>query len=220
MQQIDLTHTITTGLDVYPGDTPPHICQVDDLINGVTNSNRIEMGMHTGTHIDAPLHMIENGKKIPDYQVQKFHGRGVLIDARGHSQIHESLLENINLQPGDIVLVDTGHHKLFGKPEYYQSWPEVTEAFAQKIAASKVSLLGVDTPSPDPINPVIPNSQNHPFPIHKILLTNEVLIIENITNLAPLHSQDPSTPTEFTVTALPAKFDTEAAPTRVMATII
>ena len=65
-----------------------------------------------------------------------------------------------------------------------------------------IKIIGIDSPSPD----------RSPYEIHKLLMKNDILIIENLTNLAELTSHE-----EFDVIALPTKFDTEAAPVRVVA---
>ena len=98
----------------------------------------------------------------------------------------------------------TGFSNKFGVPEYYESYPEITAAFASKMVELGVSIVGMDTPSPD----------RPPFVIHKLLLGNDVLLIENLTNLESLLEH-----VQFTVAALPAKFDAEAAPVRVVAQI-
>ncbi|MBV8520932.1 MAG: cyclase family protein [Acetobacteraceae bacterium] len=51
-------------------------------------------GMHVGTYMDAPLHMIEDGARISDIPVGKFFGRGRLVDARGQAQVIPDLLTN------------------------------------------------------------------------------------------------------------------------------
>src|SRR3989344_89535 len=70
-----------------------------------------------------------------------------------------------------------------------------------KAAELQVNLIGLDTPSPD----------RTPFAVHKILLGAGILIVENLTNLEQLLNQ------KFEVVALPAKLETDAAPTRVIA---
>ena len=67
-----------------------------------------------------------------------------------------------------------------------------------------LDLVGMDTPSPDA----------PPFPVHKIFLGSEILIIENLTNLESLVDLK-----NFTVAALPAKFHADAAPVRVVAMV-
>lgn len=80
----------------------------------------------------------------------------------------------------------------------------VTDAFAQALVEAGVHMLGLDTPTPD----------RAPFPVHKILLGNGVLIAENLTNLEEL-----LTVPSFIVFALPAKLQADAAPARVIAVV-
>ena len=84
----------------------------------------------------------------------------------------------------------------------YRDFPEVAPEFARELVSLGVSIIGLDTPSPD----------RSPFEVHKILLAAQVPIIENLTNLEALVAVD-----EFDVVALPAKLQCEAAPVRVVA---
>jgi kynurenine formamidase len=158
--------------------------------------------MHAGTHIDAPAHMLAGGASIQDIPASTFIGRGRLIDARGVAIAGPELLEGAEIDPGDIVLVLTGFSDRFGQPAYYRDYPEISEAFAEALIRRGVRLLGLDTPSPD----------RPPFRVHKLLLANGVLIIENLTNLAALLGA-----AHFEIAALPLKLDAGAAPARVMA---
>ena len=205
MKYIDLTHTFIADMPVYPGDPVPEFVQVADLHKEGYTDYRITTGMHVGTHMDAPLHMLEGGKRLSEIDIEKFTGKGVLIDARGKSVIDEPLLDGIKENEKDIVLVMTGFYKKFREPEYYEKYPEISEGFAKKAVSLGVKIVGIDTPSPD----------RPPFEVHKILLGNEVLIIENLTNLESLVGAG-----DFEVWALPAKFDVEAAPVRVVACVI
>lgn len=203
MKYIDLTHTFKQSMPVYPGDPEPELKQIAFADKDGYNDFKITTGMHVGTHMDAPLHMLQNGKRLSEYSVDHFFGKGHLIDARGKS-IDADLLEGKQISKGDIVLIMTGLSSKFGTSEYYESYPEISEAFASKMVEIGVSIVGMDTPSPD----------RPPFAIHKLLLGNDVLIIENLTNLEILLEH-----VQFTVVALPAKFDSEAAPVRVVAQI-
>ncbi|MFA6521485.1 MAG: cyclase family protein [Candidatus Gracilibacteria bacterium] len=204
MKYIDLTHTFTKKMPVYPGDPMPELVQTAFINEAGYNEFQIKSGMHVGTHMDSPLHMIAHGKRLSEYSADRFFGEGHLIDAREKDSIDVDLLEGHKISKGDIVLIVTGFYKKFNSPDYYEKYPEITEGFALKLIELGVKIVGMDTPSPD----------RPPFKIHKMLLENEILIIENITNLEELlkHAQ-------FGVVALPAKFDAEAAPVRVIAHI-
>ncbi len=205
MKIIDLSHTFADLMPVYPGDPEARLRMfgsVDEA--GQCPMFEVTTGMHVGTHLDAPLHMIPNGDALADLAPHRFFGRGVLIDARGRQEIDVDLIDNIELQPGDIVLVCTGFSKRFREPEYYEEYPVVTEAFANALVTARVNLLGLDTPGPD----------HSPYLIHRILLSAGVLIAENLTHLDLLIGVH-----DFEVIALPIKFQAEAAPARIVARI-
>jgi len=203
MKIIDLTHLVTNGMPVFPGDNPPKLERGQDEGNMV--HYYLESGMHVGTHIDGPLHFVPGGKKLSEIEVSKFVARGNLIDARGKSEIDVDLLEGRNIKAGDCVLVHTDFDKKFGESSYYEDYPVLTEAFAQKLVELKINFIGLDTPSPD----------KAPYTIHPILLKEEILIIENMKGLDQLLGVD-----EFEVVALPGKFDAEAGLARVIARIL
>ena len=159
--------------------------------------------MHVGTHMDAPLHMVEGGAVISDLPLDKFEGRGVLIDARGRAAIDADLLEGRDIRKGDIVLVWTGWDRKFRTDAYYEDWPYFTPAFAQALADRQIALVGVDTPGPD---------VDESFPAHNILLPRDVLIVEIMTALEKLEGCE-----NFRVGAYPAKYHAAAAPVRIFA---
>ncbi len=63
MKYIDLTHTFKAKMPVFPGDAETKLEQVSFFDKDGYNSFRVDTGMHVGTHMDAPFHMLENGKK-------------------------------------------------------------------------------------------------------------------------------------------------------------
>lgn len=204
MRYIDLTHTFDAGMPVYPGDPIPELTQIADMYKEGYTDYQIKTGMHVGTHMEAPLHIIEGGKRLSDIAVEKFFGRGCLIDARGISVVTVNFLEKSDAKKDDIVFVLTGFSEKYYQPEYYEKFPEIGEDFTDKAIELGVKIVGMDTPSPD----------RPPFKIHKLLLEKEILIIENLANLESLVGIK-----DFEVFALPAKLHTEAAPVRVIAKI-
>jgi len=204
MKYIDLTHIFDTDMPVNPGDPIPELVQIADLHKEGYTDYQIKTGMHVGTHMDAPLHMLEGGKWLSDITVEKFIGKGCLIDARDASVISADFLEKSGAKKDDIVLVMTGFSKKYRETEYYEKYPEIGEDFAGKAIELGVKIVGMDTPSPD----------RPPFKVHKLLLGKEILIIENLTNLKSLIDAK-----DFEIFALPAKLHTEAAPVRVIAKI-
>jgi kynurenine formamidase len=205
MKLIDLTHTIEAGMPAYPGEAP-EIVQTAQILTDGYNEYRLSGGLHVGTHVDAPAHMLSSGAFISDMPITKFFGRGRLIDARGHSVIRCNLLAGIDLNHDDIVLVLTGWSKRFGCSNYYsyESFPKIDIEFARQLVVVGISMLGIDTPSPD----------DPPFDVHKLLLSQNILIIENLTNLESLLNESC-----FEIVALPSKLRCDAGAIRVVARI-
>lgn len=199
---IDLTHVFDDNMPVYPGDPAPTLKQTGRLEIEGFNEYCYCGGFHIGTHIDGPLHMVSNGARVSEILPHRFFGRGVLVDARGADEVTKNFLNGLELMPGDIVVVLTGWYRKFREKDYYGPFPTITPEFAECLVEKRISILALDTPSPD----------RPPFPVHKILLGKEVLIIENLANVASLLECG-----SFDLVTLPAKYQWEAAPIRVIA---
>jgi kynurenine formamidase len=91
---------------------------------------------------------------------------------------------------------------LFGSKDYFNDYPTVSKALAQLFVERQVKMVCIDSPSPD----------RHPFDIHKLLLENNVLIAENLTNLDKLLLIG-----KFEVIALPLKIHADSSPARIVA---
>jgi kynurenine formamidase len=199
---IDLTQLFYNNMPRYPGDDEPKLAQVKYFAADKYSNFRIESGMHVGTHIDGPMHLTESKKFISDIDISKFIGKGCILDVRGEQLIqwkdqYEKIIEDYK-----VVLLLTGMSEIFEKPEYFTSHPVISEDFAAAVADLKVSMLGVDFPSVD----------KSPHNIHKKLLWNNVLIIENLTNLEKLLGKK-----NFEIIALPLKTRSDSSLARVIA---
>jgi kynurenine formamidase len=201
MHIIDLTHLFTSKMPVYPGDPLATLEQIAWLEKDGLSDFSLTTGMHVGTHMDGPMHMIPGGKKLSEFPVSHFFGHGKIVDAFGQNPIDSQLLSSCQLKQGDIVLVKTGFSEFYGQKKYFEEYPDITEDFAQKLIDARVKILGLDSPSPD----------RKPFAIHKMLLSRDILIIENLTNLDNILMEN------FIVTALPLNLDSDSAPARVIA---
>ncbi len=202
---IDLTHTFDENMPVYPGDSEARLYPTADLISDGYNDFKIETGMHIGTHIDGPLHMTEEGRTLSEININSFIADGHLIDASNHDPFPPQLIDLDQIQPGDIVLVFSGFGHKFGHPNYYQEYPVFSPEFARLLVKAKIAAVGMDTPGPD----------GSPFQVHKTLLSENILIIENLTNLDKLLAVG-----RFRVLAFPLKLKADAAPARVIAEVL
>jgi len=197
MQVIDLSHTIHDQIQVYPGDPQPSIKRGLTHEKDYCHVDVLTLGSHTGTHIDAPFHFLKDGKKIDELPAQRFVGDGVLIDVSGKSD--RALIEPGDVTPydhqiaeGDFVIFKTGRDKYFGTAKYYLH-PYLSPAGAQLLLKMGVSLIGIDAMNIDPTYynskdsnpsaPELPDEQEYGYPVHDILLGNDILIVENLCNL-------------------------------------
>lgn len=196
MNLIDLTHKIKDKMSHSLYDAPLSLSILKDIANGGYGDSCLKTTMHIGTHIDAPSHMIENGKKITDYPIDYFMGQGVCLNFENEDTITLRPKDKTAIQRNEIIIVHTGFYKQFEQTRYYTDYPVVTEAFANFLIENKVKLLVLDFFSPD----------KHPFKIHKRLLQNDILIVENVTNTGELKSL-----TTFTAYMIPIKIEAEGA---------
>lgn len=202
MKIIDLTVLLNEQTPVYPGDLATVIKPAGVFEKDGFNDHYVSIGTHVGTHIDAPLHMLADGKSLDQISVERFVGRGVYVKIED-KKFDLDKIQNAGIEEGDIVLFHTGLIDIYDKDEYYSDYPEIPEGVAEYLIDKKVKMVGMDMSGPD----------HPPFKIHKILLGGGVLIIENLTNLAELAGKD------FTVYALPIKLQVDGAPARVIARV-
>lgn len=205
MKYIDLTHTFTPDMPVYPGDPKATLEQTAYIQKDTYNDHKITTHMHVGTHMDAPLHMIKNGKRIDEIDPERFFGNGILIDVRGKNYIDSSVLEGIKIEKDSIILLYTGYGSKYKTDDYFKGYPELKEDFAKRMVTLGVKMVGMDMLGPD---------YDKPWTTHKILLGNNITILENLTNLDQLLGVK-----NFEVIALPAKLQSDAAPVRVIAKV-
>lgn len=201
---IDLTQTFVDKMMVYPGDEIPKLEQTHIYAKDHFNNFRIETGLHSGTHIDGPMHMTDSNQLISDIDINNLIGNACIIDAADINELNwnEEFREKISGK--SIVLFYTGHSKFFGTDEYLKNYPVITTEFAEKLVELKVKMIGIDSLSPD----------DFPFQVHKILLGNNILIAENLTNLECLFKYK-----DFEVIAFPIKIKADGAMARVAARV-
>ncbi|OGL38670.1 hypothetical protein A3J32_03100 [Candidatus Saccharibacteria bacterium RIFCSPLOWO2_02_FULL_46_7] len=198
MKFIDLSVVVNEETPVYPGDPPIKIQPAGVFAKDGYNDHLVSIGTHVGTHMDAPLHMIDGGKTLDQISIDQFIGRGRLVEGLDMEAVKQA-----GIEAGNIVLFHTGMIEKYKDEAYFTGYPEISEEVANYLVEKRVKIVGVDMCSPD----------HPPFKIHKILLGSGVLIIENLTNLDKLIGK------EFKVYALPIKFALDGAPARVIAQI-
>ena len=194
MKVYDLTHTIRNDMPVYPGTEQPTLTTACTIEAAGYRETLLHMFSHTGTHMDAPAHMLLDGAALDSYGAEKFTGTAVVVDCREQAAITLPLLQGYDLNGVDFVLFCTGWDKKWGTPDYYAGFPCLTADAAAYLAALPLKGVGEDSISLDPCDSV-------DFPNHITLLGADFVNTENLTGLDALIGR------RFTFVTLPLKFE-------------
>ena len=194
MKVYDLTHTIRNDMPVYPGTEQPQLTTACTIDQAGYRETLLHMFSHTGTHMDAPAHMLLDGAALDSYGADKFTGTAVVVDCREQAAITLPLLQGYDLNGVDFVLFCTGWDKKWGSPDYYAGFPCLTADAAAYLAALPLKGVGEDSISLDPCD-------STDFPNHITLLGADFVNTENLTGLDALIGR------RFTFVTLPLKFE-------------
>lgn len=154
LQLVELSHEWGHGVPSMPGqDDVVMVRAVKHAQHGVM-AQRIKTVMHTGTHMNAPLHLIQRASDLAGIPVERFFGNGVVlaIPKKSYAVISAKDLEAAKpaVQPGDVVVIVTGwHHKYSDAIEYFGQSPGLSKEAAQWLVQKKCRFVGVDTPQID-----------------------------------------------------------------------
>ncbi len=213
MQVIDLTHTISEDMPVFPGTMPPVISLTNTYQKDGFKESCINMVTHTGTHMDPPVHVLPNQPTIDGLDVKHFVGPGIVIDVSNKSEGDSITIDDIlpyreATDNADFLLFYTGWDSYWGKSEYFGDYPAVDDSVISYINDTRKKGIGVDVIG---LDPVVDKMLVH----HRQLFCNgDKVIIENLTNLDRLIGKD------FIFIALPLKIKNgDGSPVRAVAVI-
>ena len=180
---VDLTQDIYEGMSYAKIFPSPSITTFSDVEKKGINATQFTLITHIGTHVDAPLHFIKGGRTIDSYPVSTFFRPGVVMDVTKDplQPITASDLSHASPKPNseDILLLRTGYGAKFGSESYFDH-PYLAEDAAEWIVNQGISIVGIDAVTVDLPYPLRP--QPFSYPVHHILLGQNVLIIENLAD--------------------------------------
>jgi kynurenine formamidase len=186
MAVIDLTHPVTSGMQVFPGDPGVDLRHALLLQEHGVAVTDIQMGSHTGTHLDAPSHTIEGGRTTSEVLLDELLGETLVLHVPGLSAGEEITWERIAPEAGDkvpsIVLLATGWDQHFGTDAYLDH-PVLSGHAAEELWTRGMRVLAVDTLNPDRTQQP---ENNRAFPVHELVLGSDGLIVENVRGASNL----------------------------------
>ena len=177
MRTYDVTLTISTQMPVWPGDPAVDIHRVSKMEDGADNNvSRMNISVHTGTHVDAPYHFVKDGRTVESLSLKDLVGRAYVIHlADSVDAITREVLESADIPPRTRrMLFRTRNSKIWAKPpaEFNTNYVGIEEDAARYLVDRGVRLVGVDYLSVAPYEDTIPT--------HKVLLESGVVIVEGL----------------------------------------
>lgn len=218
MRFVDLTIEMENGMSKFPAPWQPDVRIKPTATHDkeARSVMKISFGTHSGTHIDAPFHFIEEGKTIDEIDLSRFIRKALAINLSKNKSDRAIGVKDLEIFETQIIRADglifnTGWYKKWGTDEYFLNPPYFTVEAAKWLIGREVDFIGTDSPTVDNLQSVKPGER---LPVHVILLGSEVLIIESLTNLDELGDD------EVKVIALPLKLKgVDGAPARVIGVI-
>lgn len=196
MELFDLTLPLRPGMPVPPGDPPVTFAVVRSHDLDGYEVTQFCLGSHAGTHLDAPRHFFPDAASLDQYPLDRLMGPGLVVDCRpapGTHEIDKALMVE-RLRPLPLPL---GGFALL--------WTDgalVSLGAARVLLDAGARLVGTDGPSLDA----------EPYPVHRLLLSHDVLLAENLSGLGRVG------PGPVTCAFLPLKVvETDGAPVRAIA---
>jgi len=204
----DVSVPITIRMPVWPSDPRVNLAPAAHLSGDKSHTVRltgIEMGSHTGTHIDAPWHMVEGGRRLNEIPIETLVGPASVFEISQAPSISRAALEKLNLDGVQRVLFKTENSQHWNESKFYEQFVYLDPEAAQFLVEQGIKLVGIDYLSIDKFK-----SEKHPT--HFALLRNNVVIIEGL-NLSQIQAG------KYQMTALPLNLqEVDGAPTRVILT--
>ena len=205
---LDVTVPITNSMPVWPGDPQVRLSPKSHLSRDKSHTVKltaIEMGSHTGTHVDAPYHFVEGGKRLHEIPLEQLTGKATVLEIAGVRSIGLGNLEHRKWDGIERVLFKTDNSQHWQDEKFYEEFIYLEPDGAEFLVQRGIQLVGIDYLSIDKFK-----SEKHPT--HFALLTRDIVILEGL-NLSKVPAG------EYTLLALPLNLqDADGAPSRVILT--
>lgn len=143
-EYIDISFSYDDGMAIYPAN-PQFVCQkVSDMQKGDScNVSRITLGTHTGTHIDAPSHFVQDGMPIDQLPLAWTNGRAKVLHIE-EMVITVECLKKYEVEKDDIIIFRTSNSDVFEGIRVLESYVTLDYEGAQYLVDKQVKMIGID----------------------------------------------------------------------------
>lgn len=182
MHVIDLSHTITEDMPVYPGTDGPRLSLANDYERDGFKETLLQMFSHTGTHMDPPAHLFPDGLTLDQFSADQFIGRALVIDCRAAGEGEAITMDYLapygtKVAEAEFLLFNLGWDKRWGTEAYFGDYPCIDDEVLDLVIAGGYKGIGFDVIGLDPI-------ADENLTRHKRLFSScDIVNIENLANL-------------------------------------
>jgi arylformamidase len=200
---IDISVPLKTGMVVYPGDPPINVSHLSGENQEEVTVSHLSLCVHAGTHIDAPLHFIRNGRGIDQMPAVAMIGPARVLAITDSDVISIKELEGQNISQGERILFKTRNSALWGSGRFEEDYVYLATDAASLLVEKGIMTVGIDYLS-------ISGFNKNESEVHQMLLKAGIWIIEGL-NLSAVE------PGWYDLVCLPLMITgAEAAPARAM----
>src|SRR5215831_4057757 len=143
----DVTIPISNSMLVWPGDPPVRLEAKSHASRDKTHTVRltsIEMGSHTGTHIDAPFHMIDAGQRLNDFPLTTLVGKATVFEIPAVRSVGIAQLQPLSWSGVERVLLKTENSKHWQDGKFYEEFVYLEPEGAQFLVERGIRMVGID----------------------------------------------------------------------------
>jgi arylformamidase len=171
---LDVSVPLAAGMPTYPGNPEFELQPVKRIANGDTSNNsRLVLGTHTGTHVDAPKHFIDDAASVDGLNLDLLVGRTRVVEIRKRGGIGPEELREAGLREDLRVLLKTPNSALWNGEGFHTDYTHLTDAGARYLVDQGVKVVGIDYLS-------VEQFKKEGAPAHRALLSQAVVIIEGL----------------------------------------
>jgi arylformamidase len=143
----DISVPIRAGMIIYEGNPGVSLERVDSIADGAhANVSRLELGVHTGTHVDAPLHFLEDGPGSESVELESLIGQVVVVDAlSAEGDLDAETLMRLDIPSGaERVLLKTPNGRLWERDSFSRNFVRLSGSGARYVVERGIAVIGID----------------------------------------------------------------------------